>query len=159
MGQAHEERREAPERSGGGYEFVCLWQRRRTLAKTMVQTKKGAQNNSWLEHLRRCAAEYHKSRAAEHASSAAGHASSAPDHASSVAADTSTKVKSPTKRVTGKKPDSTKAGALAKGASKPKPKGKPLEEKDTKALNTKVKVEGKKKAKKAEKEASQQKKS
>ena len=113
--------------------------------KQMVQTKKGAQNNSWLEHLRRCAAEYHKSREAEHTSSAA--------------ADMPTKVKSPARRVTGKKPDSTKAGALAKGASKPKPKGKPLEEKDTKALNTKVKAEGKKKAKKAEKEASQQKKS
>ena len=110
----------------------------------MVQTKKGAQNNSWLEHLRRCAEEYQKSREAEHTSSAA--------------ADMPTKVKSPARRVTGKKPDSTKAGALAKGKSKPKPKGKPLEEKDTKALNAKVKAEGKKKTKKAEKEASQKKK-
>ena len=35
----------------------------------MVQTKAGSKNNPWLEHLRQCAAEYQRHRAAEHASS------------------------------------------------------------------------------------------
>ena len=39
----------------------------------MVQTKAGSRNNPWLEHLRQCAAEYHKRRAAEHASSSEEH--------------------------------------------------------------------------------------
>ena len=35
----------------------------------MVQTKAGTKNNPWLEHLRQCAAEYQRRKAAEHASS------------------------------------------------------------------------------------------
>ena len=99
----------------------------------MVQTKAGSQNNPWLEHLRHCAAEYHKRRAAEHASSAE-------EHRAAAATGTSAEEKPIRRRVVGKKPE-------AKAAAPTKAKAKPLTEKDNKLAKT-VKDQGKQRAKK-----------
>ena len=48
------------------YQAIC---KRKPASDNMVQTKSGSRNNPWLEHLRQCAAEYQRHRAAEHASS------------------------------------------------------------------------------------------
>ena len=50
------------------HKYRDIWKRKPALDK-MVQTKAGSNNNPWLEHLRQCAAEYQRRKAAEHASS------------------------------------------------------------------------------------------
>ena len=101
----------------------------------MVQTKAGSLHNPWLEHLRRCAAEYHQSRAAEHASSAAEH------RAAAAATGTPAEEKPVRRRVVGKQPDTKAATAPPKAKAKPKP----ITEKDHKKLAKTVKEQGKKK--------------
>ena len=61
----------------------------------MVQTKSGSRNNPWLEHLRQCAAEYQRHRAAEHASSE--------EQSAMAATGTTTDEKPVRRRVVGKK--------------------------------------------------------
>ena len=99
----------------------------------MVQTKAGSQNNPWLEHLRQCAAEYHKRRAAEHAGSAE-------EHRAAAATGTSAEEKPIRRRVVGKKPE-------AKATAPPKAKAKPLTDKDNKLAKT-LKDQGNQRAKK-----------
>ena len=101
----------------------------------MVQTKAGSQNNPWLEHLRHCAAEYHRRRAAEHASSAE-------EHRAAAATGTSAEDKPIRRRVVGKKPEAMAA------AAPPKAKAKPLTDKDNKKLTKTVKDQGKQRTKK-----------
>ena len=101
----------------------------------MVQTKAGSQNNPWLEHLRHCAAEYHRRRAAEHASSAE-------EPRAAAATGTSAEEKPVRRRVVGKKPE-------AKAIAPPTAEAKLLAEKDTKTLPKTVKEQGKRRAKKA----------
>ena len=101
----------------------------RTLASDkMVQTKAGSQNNPWLEHLRQCAAEYHKRRAAEHASSAE-------EHRAAAATGTPAEDKPVRRRVVGKKPE-------AMATAPPKAKAKPLTDKDNKKLAKTVRDQG-----------------
>ncbi len=108
----------------------------RTLASDkMVQTKAGSQNNPWLEHLRHCAAEYHRRRAAEHASSAE-------EQRAAATTGTPAEEKPVRRRVVGKKPE-------AKAIAPPKAEAKLLAEKDTKKPAKTVKVQGKQRAKKA----------
>ena len=95
----------------------------------MVQTKAGSQNNPWLEHLRQCAAEYHKRRAAEHASSAE-------EHRAAAAMGTSAEEKPIRRRVVGKRPEAKAATAP------PKAKAKPLTQKDNKKLAKRVNDQG-----------------
>ena len=99
----------------------------------MVQTKAGTKNNPWLEHLRQCAAEYQRRKAAEHASS---------DEEQRAVGTTGTATeKQPVRRrVVGKK---SEAMTIAP------PKAKLLVEKDIKKPAKTVKAHGKQKAKKA----------
>ena len=108
----------------------------------MVPTKAGSLNNPWLEHLQRCAAEYHQRRAAEHASSAAEH------RAAASATDTPAKEKPVRRRVVGKR-----AEAAATAPPRAKAKSKQITEKDHKKLAKTVKEEGRKRAKKKAAEA------
>ena len=101
----------------------------------MVQTKAGSQNNPWLEHLRQCAAEYHKRRAAEHASSVE-------EQRAAATTGTPAEDKPVRRRVVGKKPE-------AMATAPPKAKAKPLTDKDTKKPAKTVKEQGKRRAKKA----------
>ncbi len=87
----------------------------------MVQTKAGSRNNPWLEHLRQCAAEYHKRRAAEHASSSEEHREDKPIR----------------RRVVGKRPEAKATTAP------PKDKAKTLTEKVTKNIIKTLKDKGK----------------
>ena len=103
----------------------------------MVQTKAGSQNNPWLEHLRHCAAEYHRRRAAEHASSAE-------EHRAAAAMGTSADEKPIRRRVNGKRREAKAATAA---------EAKPLTEKDNKKLSKTVKDQGKQRAKKKAAEA------
>ena len=105
--------------------------------------KAGSLHNPWLEHLRRCAAEYHENRAAEHASSAAEH------RAAAAATGTPAEEKPVRRRVVGKQPDAKAAIAPPKAKAKPKP----ITEKDHKKLAKTVKEQGKKRAKKKAAEA------
>ena len=109
----------------------------------MVQTKAGSRNNPWLEHLRRCSAEYHQSKAAEHVSSAEEH------RAAAAATGTPAEKKPVRRRVVGKQPDARAATAPPKAKAKPKP----ITEKDHKKLAKTVKEEGKRRAKKKAAEA------
>ena len=102
----------------------------------MVQTKAGSQNNPWLEHLRHCAAEYHKRRAVEHASSAE-------EHRDAAATGTPAEDKPIRRRMVGKRPEAKAATAP------PKAKVKPLTEKDNKKITKTVKDQGKQAKKKA----------
>ena len=61
----------------------------------MVQTKAGSKNNPWLEHLRQCAADYQRRRAAEHASSE--------EQSAAAKIGTATEEKPVRRRVVGKK--------------------------------------------------------
>ena len=87
----------------------------------MVQTKARSRNNPWLEHLRQCAAEYHKRRAAEHASSSEEHSEDKPIR----------------RRVIGKR---TEAKATT---APPKDKAKKLTDKVTKNITKTLKDQGK----------------
>ena len=108
----------------------------------MVQTKAGSQNNPWLEHLRQCAAEYHKRKAAEHAGSAE-------EHRAAAATGTPAEDKPVRRRVVGKKPK-------AKATAPPKAKAKPLTEKElAKTAKDQGKQRAKKKAAVAAKESKQ----
>ena len=109
----------------------------------MVQTKAGSQNNPWIEHLRQCSADYHKSRAAEHARSAAEHRA---------AAATPAEEKHVRRRVVGKKPEAKAATAPPKAKAKPKP----ITDKEHKKLAKTVKELGVKRAKKKAAEAAKE---
>ena len=106
----------------------------------MVQTKAGTKNNPWLEHLRQCAADYQRRKAAEHTRSAADHRA---------AAATPAEEKHVRRRVVGKKPEAKATAAPPKTKAKPKP----LTEKDYKKLGNTVKEQGKQRAKKKAAEA------
>ena len=101
----------------------------------MVQTKAGSNNNPWLEHLRQCAAEYQRRKAAEHASSDE-------EQRAVGTTGTATEKKPVRRRVVGKK---SEAMAIAP----PKAEAKLLAEKDTKKPAKTVKAHGKQRAKKA----------
>ena len=103
-----------------------------------MQTKAGVRNNLWLEHLPRCAAEYHQSRSAEHASSAGEH------RAAAAATGTPAENKPVRRRAVGKQPEARAATAPPKAKAKPKP----ITEKDHKKLAKTVKEQGKRRAKK-----------
>ncbi len=116
------------------YKYQDIWKRKLAPDK-MVQTKAGSQNNPWLEHLRQCAAEYQRRRAAEHASSAE-------EHRAAAATGTPAEEKPIRRSVVGKKPE-------AKAIAPPKDEAKLLAEKDNKTLTKTVKEHGKLRAKKA----------
>ena len=104
------------------YKYQDIWKRKLAPDK-MVQTKAGSQNNPWLEHLRQCAAEYQRRRAAEHAGSAE-------EHRAAAATGTPAEEKPIRRRVVGKKPE---AKASAPPKAKAKPQAKPLTERTTRS--------------------------
>ena len=107
------------------HKYQDIWKRKPAPDK-MVQTKAGSKNNPWLEHLRQCAAEYQRRRAA------------GSDEEQSVAAATGMPERPVRRRVVGKKPE-------AKAFAPPKAEVELLE--DTNKPN--VKAQGKRRAKKA----------
>jgi hypothetical protein len=93
----------------------------------MVQTKAGSRNNPWLEHLRRCSAEYHRSKAAGHASSAAEHGALAAGAAAAAGATGALAGQEHIRRRAVGKKTEAKAATLR---SKAKPKPKQMTEQD-----------------------------
>ena len=116
----------------------------------MVQTKTGAApgGNPWIDYMRVCAANYRAGYTQHHS------VEGRPD---SKTTEKPTSVKPPVKRrVTGKQPESTNLGVLAKSTpanskQKPKPKAKsqPMTAKDQKIIEDAVKKAGKARAKKS----------
>ena len=106
----------------------------------MVQTKAGSRNNPWLEHLRRCSAEYHRSKAAGHASSAAEHGALAAGAAAAGATGALAGQEHIRRRAVGKKTEA-KAATLR---SKAKPKPKLMTEQDHEKFGKRAEGRGKK---------------